>query len=476
MSGGRKGPATSSLPHSHRPPPAPQPRCNLPATGGCPRVFRFGGQGRGGSSAVSPTSHQKAEERRLRPPGGGSGEAFPPRWGRRAGGRSARRVARAPWGSKEVGPAAAAFPEGLGRERGLSAPRGTGERGACGQVTREGQGVGRGAQALKEARREGARGAAPGDTGRKGCRCPQGDRQDTRGAAPGKEGRGAGAWSREAGGEIGNPGERALGALASRKGQTPRSGRPRGAREAAGRERAGGAGRPAVWGPGTGDPRGRRAAPPRGRRGVPAPALPWGPRAGAPRPHQMKSVQWLQKVGCLKKRAVNLWFFTSCTFFCRRAPLRAKRTVLSSPSPGGGPAAGSAILRAGSGSPRRAGPGPGAAGCGLRPGGAGGGGRARRAAPVTRPAAAARPAALGTAGLSRGGGRRGPGRTRPLICIAPRPRPAPPAALHIGAPPLPASQGSALRRSAAARATQPALGRPEPRPRTRPRPRVTLRR
>lgn len=95
-----------------------------------------------------------------------------------------------------------------------------------------------------------------------------------------------------------------------------------------------------------------------------------GPRArgaalGAPRrcpaparSHQMKSVQWLQKVGCLKKRAMKRWFFTSCTFFCRRAPLRAKRTVLSSPSLGGGPAAGSAILRAGSRSPRSAGSGP----------------------------------------------------------------------------------------------------------------------
>ena len=62
--------------------------------------------------------------------------------------------------------------------------------------------------------------------------------------------------------------------------------------------------------------------------------------------HQMKSVQWLQKVGCLKKRAVNLWFFTSCTFFCRRAPLRAKRTGPSSPS-GPGAAGGSAMLRCG---------------------------------------------------------------------------------------------------------------------------------
>lgn len=100
-------------------------------------------------------------------------------------------------------------------------------------------------------------------------------------------------------------------------------------------------------------------------------AVPWGRRqvARAAHSHQMKSVQWLQKVGCLKKRAVNLWFFTSCTFFCRRAPLRAKRTVLSSPSLGGGPAAGSAILRARGlgGAPR--GGGPGAAGPrGCKPG------------------------------------------------------------------------------------------------------------
>ncbi|PWA21302.1 hypothetical protein CCH79_00018444 [Gambusia affinis] len=49
--------------------------------------------------------------------------------------------------------------------------------------------------------------------------------------------------------------------------------------------------------------------------------------------HQMKSVQWLQKVGCLKKRAMNLWFFTSCTFFWRRAPWRAKPRALSGTSP-----------------------------------------------------------------------------------------------------------------------------------------------
>lgn len=61
----------------------------------------------------------------------------------------------------------------------------------------------------------------------------------------------------------------------------------------------------------------------RGRRAVSV-------RAPSPaRTYQMKSVQWLQKVGCLKKRAMNLWSFTSCTFFCRSAPLRAKRLATS---------------------------------------------------------------------------------------------------------------------------------------------------
>lgn len=36
--------------------------------------------------------------------------------------------------------------------------------------------------------------------------------------------------------------------------------------------------------------------------------------------YQMKSVQWLQKVGCLKKRAVNWWSFTSTIRLCFRAP------------------------------------------------------------------------------------------------------------------------------------------------------------
>lgn len=36
--------------------------------------------------------------------------------------------------------------------------------------------------------------------------------------------------------------------------------------------------------------------------------------------YQIKSLQWLQNVGCLKNLRTNLWFFTSCTFFCLKAP------------------------------------------------------------------------------------------------------------------------------------------------------------
>ncbi len=36
--------------------------------------------------------------------------------------------------------------------------------------------------------------------------------------------------------------------------------------------------------------------------------------------HQIKSLQWLQNVGCLKNLAINLWSFTSNTFFWRKAP------------------------------------------------------------------------------------------------------------------------------------------------------------
>jgi hypothetical protein len=58
-------------------------------------------------------------------------------------------------------------------------------------------------------------------------------------------------------------------------------------------------------------------------------------------PHQMKSVQWLQKVGCLKKRAVNLWLLTSWTTFCLRAPFlqnRGRGPPSESPPPGPRPA------------------------------------------------------------------------------------------------------------------------------------------
>jgi len=36
----------------------------------------------------------------------------------------------------------------------------------------------------------------------------------------------------------------------------------------------------------------------------------------------MKSLQWLQNVGCLKNRGTNWWPLTSCTFFCLNAPRR----------------------------------------------------------------------------------------------------------------------------------------------------------
>ena len=169
----------------------------------------------------------------------------------------------------------------------------------------------------------------------------------------------------------------------------------------------------------------------------------------------------------MKKRAVNLWFFTSCTFFCRRAPLRAKRTVLSSPSLGGGPAAGSAILRAGSGSTRGAGQGPryralrarearekaaalppGAADASPAPALAA---AARGAGAVTRPAAATRPAALGTAGPSCGGGRRSRGQTPPPSFASPSGSAQPRQLLYILAPrgyrpPREAFSAAALRR------------------------------
>lgn len=45
--------------------------------------------------------------------------------------------------------------------------------------------------------------------------------------------------------------------------------------------------------------------------------------------YHMKSVQWLQKVGCLKNRAMNLWSFTTWTFFCLSAPLRANLLATS---------------------------------------------------------------------------------------------------------------------------------------------------
>lgn len=47
---------------------------------------------------------------------------------------------------------------------------------------------------------------------------------------------------------------------------------------------------------------------------------------------QMKSLQWPQKVGCFKNRAMNLWSLTSTTFFCLNAPrLLIARVILALP-------------------------------------------------------------------------------------------------------------------------------------------------
>ncbi len=48
-----------------------------------------------------------------------------------------------------------------------------------------------------------------------------------------------------------------------------------------------------------------------------------GERAKGNSTHQMKSLQWQQKVGCLKKRGMNLWFLISLMFFFLSAPFLA---------------------------------------------------------------------------------------------------------------------------------------------------------
>lgn len=53
--------------------------------------------------------------------------------------------------------------------------------------------------------------------------------------------------------------------------------------------------------------------------------------------YHMKSLQWLQNVGCLKKRGMNLWSFTLYTFFFFSAPFLPRslkpKTVFKSPEP-----------------------------------------------------------------------------------------------------------------------------------------------
>lgn len=46
--------------------------------------------------------------------------------------------------------------------------------------------------------------------------------------------------------------------------------------------------------------------------------------------YQMKSLQWQQKVGCLKNRGINLWSLISQIFFFLRAPFRCLAAPLSS--------------------------------------------------------------------------------------------------------------------------------------------------
>lgn len=52
---GAQPPASSPTVTRSLPLPSKPARCNLPATGGCPRVFRLGEVGVGGNSAVTPT-------------------------------------------------------------------------------------------------------------------------------------------------------------------------------------------------------------------------------------------------------------------------------------------------------------------------------------------------------------------------------------------------------------------------------------
>ena len=50
--------------------------------------------------------------------------------------------------------------------------------------------------------------------------------------------------------------------------------------------------------------------------------------------HQMKSLQWLQKVGCLKNLGMKRWLLTSEMFFFLSAPIRSRALRgLCSPSP-----------------------------------------------------------------------------------------------------------------------------------------------
>lgn len=116
-----EGPSHQLVPPQSHPtsPCSPSPGATSQPQTGAQESSASGGEGVGGSSAVTSTSPQKAEERRLRPPGGGVGGAFPSWW--EAADRREFCPQRCPRGKRKRriewedgrAPAAMAIPEGL---------------------------------------------------------------------------------------------------------------------------------------------------------------------------------------------------------------------------------------------------------------------------------------------------------------------------------------------------------------------------
>lgn len=135
---GAQPPVSSPAESPHFPCPSGPGATSQPQAG-AQESSAFQGEGEGRSSAVTSISPQKAEDRRLRPPGGGVGGAFPSWWGRRAGRRSAHRDARVPSEKekrkrrigRETGraPAAVVFLGGQGGREDSPCPEGPGTGG-----------------------------------------------------------------------------------------------------------------------------------------------------------------------------------------------------------------------------------------------------------------------------------------------------------------------------------------------------------